>query len=175
MTLLFVDRRFLALLVFVSMVTLGCGSAPEPPAAAPPAEMPVAEATADAATRLAVDEAVITDGRLRFQGRTNVIDGALVAYVLEHDGFASGDFDGYLEGLVTVQGGSFSHELDVARWPTGHARLRLTFSMTPGHDSEQPPAVVEAYGAQAEQLMGPDVTDTAGSRKLEIRFDVPLP
>jgi len=129
----------------------------------------------DGSVRLAVDSAVVTDGRLRFEGSTNLIDGSLVAFVLEHDGFASGDFDGYLEGLVTVQNGSFSQELEVTRWPAGHARLRLAFSLAPGHGSEQPPGVTEAYGAQGERLLGPDVTDTAGSRKVEVRFDVPLP
>ena len=173
--LLVVWLRRLGMVSMVGIVTIGCGSPQESPAAAPAAEAPAVVESNDGSVRLAVDSAVVTDGRLRFEGSTNLIDGSLVAFVLEHDGFASGDFDGYLEGLVTVQNGSFSQELEVTRWPAGHARLRLAFSLAPGHGSEQPPGVTEAYGAQGERLLGPDVTDTAGSRKVEVRFDVPLP
>lgn len=161
----------------IGLLTAGCGGGDADTTSAPATETtePAAmEATGDA-VELTLVESAVQDGRLQLRGTTSLPDGALVSYVVEHEGFASGDFDGYFEGLMTVVAGGFSQALDVDGWPSGHATARLSFSMRPEHGGEQPLAVAERFGAQGERLEGPDVVQFGDTRRLETRADIDLP
>ena len=141
----------------IGLLTAGCGGGDADTTSAPATETtePAAmEATGDA-VELTLVESAVQDGRLQLRGTTSLPDGALVSYVVEHEGF--------------------SQALDVDGWPSGHATARLSFSMRPEHGGEQPLAVAERFGAQGERLEGPDVVQFGDTRRLETRADIDLP
>ena len=156
------------LLALLSVVAIACSGSSEPAAnsAAEPAEAPPAGNTVN----LDITESVIASGAFRLSGTTNIPDGATLSYRVEHDGFASGDFDGQLMGDLPVADGAFDVELDVTGWPTGHATTWISLEMR-----GQPAAVVEAYGANGEQLAGPNVISSGSAKRVELKIDVPIP
>jgi hypothetical protein len=155
------------LLSALCLFLVACSGGQDPDA--DPASAPEPTSAGDA-VQLELTEAVVENGRLRLQGTTDVPDGAILRYRVEHDGFASGDFDGQLLGELTVANGAFSADMDVDGWPRGHAFTWISMEM-----HGQPASVVEAYGADGERLAGPDVIRVADGNKVEIKVDVELP
>lgn len=105
------------ILVFTCVLTVGCGGSPETTSTADvpqAAETPETDAaTAAGGVELTLEEPVIEAGQLRLQGTTTLPDGALLTYVVKHDGFDNGDYDGFEEGHIEVSGGQFRHAVPV--------------------------------------------------------------
>ena len=157
--------------IALCVVTMSCTGAPEPTSTLTNQETSLpgtntAESIVDGVDVI-LETPTIEDGQLVLHGTANVPDGAILMYLVKHDGFDSGDYDGYEVGHVDVMGGVFRDHVPVSDWPEGYALTRLTFQMNP-EGREQPEAVLEEYGENGERLQGPRVTDFAGIRKIEI-------
>lgn len=155
------------LLGTLCLVVAACSGGQEP--AAESASEP-APAPAGQVVNLELTESVVSDGQLHLRGTTDAPDGAILHYRVEHEGFASGDFDGQLLGELTVADGAFSADLDVEGWPRGHASVWISLEM-----NDQPANVVDAYGPTGERLAGPNVITVPNGKKLEIKTDVEIP
>ena len=155
------------------VLAIACSDASDPAGTALP-ESDTASASSQSVS-LELTTSVVESGRMRLVGTTDLPDGALLGYLVEHDGFASGDFDGQLQGLMSVAGGAFDADLDLEGWPTGHAFVWVSFGMNPSGDAEQPASLVETYGKRGEQLVGPNVVGSGDSKKIELKVDVAIP
>ena len=148
-------------LPLICVLTVGCGGSLAPAEA--PAEVVPPEGGAD----YIIDSAVVEHAVLRINGSGNLPDGALISYEVKHDGFDNGDYDGYGTGQIEFSRGSFTFEMSVNDWPTGHALIRLTFEMRPS-GAQQPTAVLGAYGENGEKLVGPKVKDFGGRNTITV-------
>ena len=163
----------------ICVLAIGCGGAPEPagePASAPAPAETAAEpaAVTDGGADFVIDSAAIASEVLRIEGSGSLPDGALISYEVKHDGFDVGDYDGYETGQIEFRDGAFTFEMSVDDWPTGHALIQLTFEMQPSGDP-QPPAVIEAYGANGETLTGPNVVEFGGRKTITVTGDAEIP
>ena len=157
--------------IALCVITMSCTGAPEPASTSANQETSLPETNTVGSIVDGVDVILetptIEDGQLVLHGTANVSDGAVLMYLVKHDGFDSGDYDGYEVGHIGVMTGVFLHHVPVSDWPEGYALTRLTFQLNP-EGREQPEAVLEEYGENGERLQGPRVTDFAGIRKIEI-------
>jgi hypothetical protein len=135
-----------------------------PAAAQAPAQVP----------SIAVETALIESGTLTLEGASTLIDGALLSYVVKHEGFDSGDFDGFAEGVMEVRGGRFRHDVSVKGWPKGGVAIRIFFQATPGSDARQPDTVIERYGSHGERLDGPQAIPFGDGKRLEVSAAAPI-
>ena len=148
-------------LPLICVLTVGCGGSLAPAEA--PAEVVPPEGGAD----YIIDSAVVEHAVLRINGSGNLPDGALISYEVKHEGFDVGDYDGYETGQIEFNGGTFTFEMSVADWPTGHALIKLVFEMQPTGDM-QPAVIIEAYGENGERLTGPNVEDFGGRKTIAV-------
>lgn len=156
-------------LLLICFLTINCGEALDTVGDAEPGPttVPVEVQTPESGADFVINSATIENAVLSVVGSGTLPNGALISYEVKHDGFDNGDYDGYGTGQIEFSRGSFTFEMSVNDWPTGHALIRLTFEMRPS-GAQQPAAVLGAYGENGEKLVGPKVKDFGGRKTITV-------
>ena len=89
-------------------------------------------------------------------GTTDLPDGALIGYYFWN---AADDGNWPDGGLVTVRNGRFEFETDFTGWPGGTITVYTEFCVS---QCDQPQAVIDRFGANAERLSGPQAYSESG-------------
>lgn len=119
------------------------------------------------------------------EGTTDLPDGAVIVYEVTHEDFGTKDdledpvWSLFADGSVPVDGGRYSLSVPVADWPAGDVTVWVAFQAVLSDDVDpgdgQPAAVMERYGEMGARLTGPNVTESAGNKRVEIEATVSLP
>ena len=119
-------------------------------------------------------EARVEDRSIVVEGTTDLPDGALIAYEVTHDDFATSDatMDLFADGTVPVDGGSYSVTTPVPDWPPGDVTVWVAFQTLLA--SDQPADVVERYGVMGEHLSGSNITESGGLKRVELERTISL-
>ncbi len=102
---------------------------------------------------------------LRIEGTTDLLDGAVVSYTVNHASAAElqqGEWPAknlIADGTAVVQESRYWARLNTTYWPAGAVRVRVQFPVAP-----QPAAVGERYGEFGEHLTGDNVTIVGASK-----------
>lgn len=111
---------------------------------------------------------VIDGPRVQVSGTTDLPDGAVLIYQLQHERWMNqpptAQPQWIVEGSMSVSGGRFSATEDVMGWPSGRVEAWVGFQ---SGDSEQPAAVAERYGREGERLVGPNVKRAGAIQRVE--------
>jgi hypothetical protein len=119
------------------------------------------------------------------EGTTDLPDGAVIVYEVTHEDFGTKDdledpvWSLFADGSAPVDGGRYSLSAPVADWPAGDVTVWVAFQAVLGDEvdpaSGQPASVMERYGEMGANLTGPNVTESAGNKRVEIEATVSLP
>lgn len=192
--------KLLLALVGVCLLSAACGSPSSTATEAPAAQSgppPIATAAASEGTRvvnLTMSPAIQDNGnRVLIEGFTNLPDGALIAYEVEHDQFGKGhvpllgsrsnsgeerraaqktSLTWKHEGQLPVKAGHFIQALDVKDWPAGRIKVWVAFQTILGTSVEQPAEVIARYGEMGERIEGNQATTSGPMRRVAVERTV---
>jgi hypothetical protein len=100
-------------------------------------------------------------------GTTDLPDGALINYEIEHEQYKHVDFGSdrkkflkevnltFADGSTPVKSGHYAHAVDISGWRPGSVQVWAAFEPV-----MQPESVAEKYGKQGEYLKGSNVNTT---------------
>lgn len=137
-------------------------------------DLPINQITASMALRPVVHD----DGFVRVAASTDLPDGARVFYYFYHernDVEWTGGMPPYnVQGYTEVEGGSFTFEGDLSTWPAGSVTVWAEFNV---YEGEQPPHILERFGANGERLGGPQSSyaDSSDYKMLYVETVVTIP
>ena len=106
--------------------------------------------------------------RVLIEGFTNLPDGALISYEVEHERILEWMHDGH----VPVKAGHFIQALDVRDWPPGRIKIWVAFQTILGMKVSQPPEVIARYGQMGERIEGNQVSTSGALRRVELEKSV---
>ena len=101
--------------------------------------------------------------QVRFDGTTDLLDGAILAYEVRHEDY---EYDPetpidmlFMEGLTTASDGRFEVEINISSFEPGEIEVWLAFQMHfINSDRKQPRRVISQFGERGERLLGANVT-----------------
>ena len=139
---------------------------PEPSITATASSTPLPQARVD----LALDPPVLVDEVLQIRGTGSLPDGALLIYEVRHEALATSAFDAnqlFIEGVLTVESGTFSADLDLGDWPGGSIEVWVAFETVITSEITQPDEVIATYGPMGEYMVGPQVVTLGPLKRAE--------
>ena len=117
---------------------------------------------------------LLTGDTLTISGTTDVKDGALFGYEVEHDDNKSQRGSPFFrDGDMTIRSGRYSATVDLKGWPKGRITVWVAFFT---FLKEQPQWVRTQYGEGGKELEGPNVQlGLEGMKTLEIQTAIVRP